>query len=68
MKLLSKEQALRIIRKAVGKEGQHKFAANNDLSQAIISTSLTGARGVSPKLLKAVGLRKAEAYERTDDA
>ena len=64
MKLLTQEQAAEVIRRAIGKTGQHKFAKDNGISQTIISTSLTGARLPSPALLNVVGLEKVIAYRR----
>ena len=64
MKLLTQEQAAEVIRRAVGKTGQHGFAREHGISQAIVSTSLTGARLPSPALLNVVGLEKVIAYRR----
>ena len=64
MKLLTQEQAAEVIRRAVGKTGQHEFAREHGISQAIVSTSLTGARLPSPALLNVVGLEKVIAYRR----
>lgn len=67
MKLLTQEQAAEVIRKAIGKTGQHEFAKANGISQAIISTSLSGARLPSPALLDVVGLEKVPAYRRKEE-
>ncbi len=64
MKVLTREQAVAIIRKAIGGEVQHVFAKRHAIPQSIISTSLTGQREPSPKLLDAVGLEKVTAYRR----
>lgn len=68
MKLLTQEQAAEVIRKAIGKTGQHEFAKEHGISQAIVSTSLSGARLPSPAILQIVGLEKVAAYRRREQA
>jgi DNA-binding transcriptional regulator YdaS (Cro superfamily) len=62
---LTRDQALKMLKKAIREAGgQKEFARQHGISQTIISTTMTGKRGMSPTVLDAIGLEPAESYQR----
>ena len=63
--LLNKDDALDLLRGEIEKAGsQSAFARQTGIHRTALSAILNGRKGLQPKILAALGLKRIEAYVR----
>jgi DNA invertase Pin-like site-specific DNA recombinase len=64
--LLDKDDVLRLMRAAIAEAGsQSEWARRKGINRTAVSAILNGRKGLQPKIVAALQLKKVEAYART---
>ena len=62
-KILNSEDVMNLLKSEIAKAGsQQEWAKRNGVSRPIVCRTLRGYRRLQPKVLKALGLKKLDAY------
>ena len=63
--LLDKDDVLKLMRAAIAEAGsQSEWARRKGINRTAVSAILNGRKGLQPKIVAALQLRKVEAYTR----
>jgi len=63
--LLNKQEVVNLLRKEIAKAGsQSEWARRTGIHRTALSALLNGRKGLQPKILAALGLKKVVAYSR----